>query len=547
MANNDDTAARPAADGKSADERKPLPADLLVETRQAVLIDGQEIRYTVTAGTIILKEEAEKKGESEGESEGEKPRAAVFFIAYTRDDVEDRATRPLTFSFNGGPGSSSVWLHLGLLGPRRVLMDDEGKALPPPYRLVDNPYSLLDVTDLVFIDPVSTGYSRPVQGEKAKDFHGFKKDIESVGDFIRLYTTRYQRWTSPKYLIGESYGTTRAAGLSGYLQERHGLYLNGIMLISSVLDFATLEFADGNDLPYILFLPTYTATAWYHHRLPVDLQADLQAALAEAEAFALGDYALALLKGAALSPDEHESIVARLARYTGLPADYIERTDLRIKDQRFFKELLRASRRTVGRLDSRFLGIDRDAAGEAADFDPSMVAITGPYTATLYDYVRRELHFESDLPYEILTERVWPWSYAEHENRYVNVAETLRKAMTINPHLRVFVASGYFDVATPYFATRYTFNHLGLDPTLQGNIAMRFYEAGHMMYIHVPSLARLKVDLAGFVAGRTPGRVIETQSDDQDEAETYYRGIQDVGGAKPGRSRCSETYSVHGH
>jgi len=235
------------------------------------------IHYTVTTGTIVLKEEAEKKGDKAGEAEGEKPKASVFFIAYTRDDVADKAARPLTFSFKGGPGSSSVWLHLGVLGPRRVWLDDVGNLLQPPYRLVDNEHALLDVTDLVFIDPVSTGYSRPVPGEKAQEFHGFKKDIESVGEFIRLYTTRYQRWRSPKFLIGESYGTTRAAGLSSHLQERHGLYLNGLMLVSSILDFQTARFHPSNDAPYILFLPTYTATAWYHGRLAPDLQKDLRA------------------------------------------------------------------------------------------------------------------------------------------------------------------------------------------------------------------------------------------------------------------------------
>ncbi len=473
--------------------------DNLVETKHSIVLDQRELRYTVTAGTMILKEEAEKKGEEEGASEGEKAKAAVFFIAYTLDDVADKAARPLTFAFNGGPGSSSVWLHLGLLGPRRVLMQDDGSPLPPPYRLVDNPFSLLAETDLVFIDPVSTGYSRPVPGERAREFHGFKKDIESVGDFIRLYTTRYQRWTSPKFLAGESYGTTRAAGLSGYLQDRHGMYLNGLILISAVLDFMTLEFDYNNELPYILFLPTYTATAWYHHRLEPRLQKDLRAAVKEATEFASGEYALALLKGSALPARERARIAARLARLTGLSREYIERTNLRIQDHRFTKELLRAERQTVGRIDSRFKGQDRDAAGERYEFDPSMAVITGPYTATFYDYVRGELNFESDLPYEILTPRVWPWRFDDHENRYLYVAETLRHAITTNPHLRVFVANGYYDLATPFLATEYTFNHLGLDEKLAQNIRMAYYEAGHMMYIHLPSLERLHADLAEFI------------------------------------------------
>lgn len=490
---------------KPTEEAKPTPKDQLVETRHTILLGGQEIRYTVTTGTIVLREEAEKTGEKAGEAEGEKPKASVFFVAYTRDDVPDKTRRPLTFSFNGGPGSSSVWLHLGLLGPRRVVMQDDGGLPPPPFRLTDNEFSLLDVTDLVFIDPVSTGFSRPVVGEKAKEFHGFKKDIESVGDFIRLYTTRYGRWTSPKFLIGESYGTTRAAGLSGYLQERHGLYLNGIMLISSILDFATADFNPGNDLPYILFLPTYAATAWYHQRLPADLQArPLRDVLAEVAAFALGEYTLALMQGAALSAEARAGSLAKLARYTGLSADWIDRAELRIEIFRFTKELLRDRRRTVGRLDSRFTGIDRDAVGERHEYDPSLTNITGPYTAALNDYVRCELKFESDLPYEILNPRVWPWSYAQHENQYVNVAETLRKAMTTNPYLKVFVANGYYDLATPYCATEYTFNHLGLDPTLRSNVSMAYFPAGHMMYIHRPSLAVLREDLTGFLRNAVP-------------------------------------------
>ncbi len=490
---------------QAAEETKPAPKDQLVETQHVILLGGQDIRYTVTTGTIILKEEAEKSGEKAGEAEGEKPKASVFFIAYTRDDVPDKTQRPLTFSFNGGPGSSSVWLHLGLLGPRRVVMQDDGGLPPPPYRLTDNEFSLLDVTDLVFIDPVSTGFSRPVVGEKAKEFHSFKKDIESVGDFIRLYTTRYGRWTSPKFLIGESYGTTRAAGLSGYLQERHGLYLNGIMLISSILDFATADFNPGNDLPYILFLPTYAATAWYHQRLPADLQArSLPEVLDEVKQFALGEYTLALMQGAALSAEARAGILAKLARYTGVSADWIDRAELRIEIFRFTKELLRDRRRTVGRLDSRFTGIDRDAVGEKHEYDPSLTNITGPYTAALNDYVRCELKFESDLPYEILNPKVWPWSYADHENQYVNVAETLRKAMTTNPHLKVFVANGTYDLATPYCATEYTFSHLGLDPSLRSNVSMAYYPAGHMMYIHLPSLAVLREDLTGFLRNAVP-------------------------------------------
>lgn len=476
------------------------PKDELVVTQHTATIGRETIEYTVTCGTIVLKEESEAKGEKEGEAEGEKPKATIFFIAYTRNGVWDLSKRPVTFSFNGGPGSSSVWLHLGALGPRRVEMGDAGALLPPPWRLVNNAESLLDVTDLVFIDPVSTGYSRPVVGEKARQFHGFKKDIESVGDFIRLYASRYQRWASPKFLIGESYGTTRAAGLSGYLQERHGMYLNGLMLVSAILNFQGYEFDPGNDLPYLTHLPTYAATAWYHRQLADDLQnMELEAFLAEVKAFAFGEYNLALMQGAALPADQREQIVQKLARYTGLSADYIERCNLRVEIYRFTKELMRHRRRTVGRLDTRFLGIDRDSAGEHFEHDPSMSAILGPYTATFNHYVRADLKFEKDLPYEILNFKVWPWSFAEHENRYLDVAETLRKAMSVNPFLKVFVANGYYDLATPFCAAEYTFSHLGLDAELQSNLSMAYYPAGHMMYVHSPSLAKLKLDLATFI------------------------------------------------
>ena len=471
-----------------AAETPPLPKEELVTTQHTVTIDGQEIAYTVTVGTILLQDYDEQK-----------PKASIFFVAYTRDDVDDAARRPITFSFNGGPGSSSVWLHLGVLGPRRVLMDPDGNPLPPPYRLVNNEYAILDKSDLVFIDPVSTGYSRAVPGENADQFHNFEKDIESVGEFIRVYTTRYHRWGSPKFLIGESYGTTRAAGLAGFLQERHGMYLNGVMLISCILQFQTARFTPANDLPFILFLPTYASTAWYHRQLPPQWQADLGETLAAVEAFALGDYARALLLGAEMPASDRQTIAQQLADFTGLSPAYIEQTDLRINIHRFVKELLRDQKRTVGRLDSRYLGIDRDAVGEHMEFDPSYAAIQGPYTATLNDYVRRELKFESDLPYEILTGKVHPWKFEKHQNEFLNVGETLRRAMTQNQSLQVFVANGYYDLATPYLATRYTFNHLGLDPSLQQNIQMTYYGAGHMMYLHLPSLAQLKADLARFM------------------------------------------------
>lgn len=486
----DKKGGKTAERAKSTKPAKPTPKEKTSKTQHTVVIDGEEIAYTATAGTLFLKDEDDK------------PKASLFYVAYTRDGVEDVAARPITFAFNGGPGSSSVWLHMGVLGPRRVLMDPEGNPLPPPYKLVNNEYSLLDTTDLVFIDPVSTGYSRAIPGKDAKKFHGIEEDIKSVGEFIRLYTTRNKRWASPKFLIGESYGTTRAAGLSGHLQEEMGIFLNGIMLISAVLNFQSIRFDLGNDMPHILFLPSYAAAAWYHKRQPEDLlKRDLRDVLAEVAAFAEGDYTLALMQGSRLQGETRQQIVTQLARYAGLSEAYVEQTNLRINIHRFVKELLRDERRTIGRFDARFKGIDRDAAGEHHEYDPSYAIIQGGYTAMFNAYVRAELRFKSDLPYEILTGNVQPWDYSKFSNQYVNVAETLRGAMTQNPFLKVFVANGYYDLATPFLATEYTFEHLGLDPSLQDNVSMRYYPAGHMMYLKQSALAQLKADLAGFMGG----------------------------------------------
>lgn len=474
------------AEHESEDEPEDKEADHVV-TSHTLAVDGRELAYSARAGTLEL---ARENGEA---------RARVFFVAYTLDGIEDLSARPITFCFNGGPGSSSVWLHLGTIGPRRVELSDEGWAPAPPYRVVPNRETWLDDSDLVFVDPVTTGYSRPAEGEPDSDFHGVDQDVESVAEFIRLYTTRYRRWASPKYLAGESYGTTRAAGLAGHLQGQHGMFLNGILLVSSILNFQTARFDVGNDLPYPLFLPTYAATAWYHGRLEPDLQADLVATLAEVEAFALGEYATALVLGDALPEARREELATRLARYTGLSREYVLRADLRIDIARFVKELLRAEDRTVGRLDSRFRGIDRDENAEAYEYDPSYAAIQGPFTAAMNHYVRVELGYESDLPYEILTGRVRPWDYGRQgDNRYLNVAETLRSAMSQNPHLRVYVASGYYDLATPYFATRYTFDHLGLDPALRGNVSIGHFEAGHMMYVHTASRIELDRQVSAF-------------------------------------------------
>lgn len=474
--------------------KAPTPEEKIVTTHHRITVGGTALAYTANTGTLLLKEEDGR------------PKASVFFVAYTKDGVQDVARRPVTFTFNGGPGSSSVWLHLGAFGPRRVVMDDEGLAAAPPYRLADNAESLLDVTDLVFIDPVSTGFSRAVPGEDPKQFHGVQEDLESVGEFIRLWTSRFGRWASPKFLAGESYGTTRAAGLSNYLQDRHGMYFNGIVLISSILNFQTAYFHPANDLPYTLFLPTYTATAWYHKKLPEDLQrAGLQQAVAEAERFAQGEYAAALMQGSTLSPEAQRDIAAKLSRYTGLSPDYLLRTNLRPVIHNFVKELLRDRRLTVGRLDSRFRGIDRNAIGEEYERDPSYSAIQGPYTAMLNSYVSGELGFRSDLAYEILTGRVQPWNYGTARNQYLDVADDLRQAMAQNPTLKVFVGNGYYDLATPFFATTYTFNHLSFDPGFAERVTMSYYEAGHMMYIRKVDREKLKADVAAFIKGASGG------------------------------------------
>lgn len=474
-----------------AQDKKPdIPEHLKerkVTTQHRATVAGKDLAYTVTTGMMPLK------------SDDMDQTAAVFYIAYTLDGVENRSQRPVTFSFNGGPGSSSVWLHLGLLGPKRVLMDKEGLPLGPPPRLVNNEYAMLDKTDLVFIDPVSTGFSRPVDAKKADDqFHGFQGDIQSVGEFVYRYASRENRWGSPKFLIGESYGTVRAAALVNYLQRRHGMYFNGVMLVSAVLSYIANDFDTLNDLPTIVHLPTYAATAWYHGQLDKTRFPDLDSVLKAAESFALNDYALALLKGRDLPSEERARVVAELSQLTGLSEAYLEQTNLRITEGRFTKELLRGQEQTVGRLDSRFKTWDRDAAGEYREYDPSMAAIRGPYTATLNHYVRSELGFETDMVYEILTGKVWPWNYKPFQNRYLEVSEDLRTAMTQNRKLKIYVGSGYYDLATPYYATDYVLDHMQLPAELEDNIRVHYYPAGHMYYIQESSLAKTKRDLDAF-------------------------------------------------
>ncbi len=495
-------------------------------TEHTVTINGKPVRYRATAGYLLLRDFSEGKkhdsGDGKDSKEGDKAKgkdkeeaktkAKVFFIAYTRTDVgDDPAKRPITYSFNGGPGSSSVWLHLGALGPRRTEVSERGEAPAPPYRLVDNEASWLDITDLVFIDPVSTGFSRTAPGEDPKQFHGVKEDLASVGEFIRLYTSRYTRWLSPKFLVGESYGTTRAAALSDYLQERYGFYMNGIMLVSSILDFQTARFAPGNDRPYPLFLPTYTAAAWYHKKLPADLQArPLAEVLRESENFATNQYLLALARGDQLTPEYRQELAAYLARLTGLPAETIALWNCRIPAQRFFSELLKERGRSVGRYDARFTGIRYNPGTADSDFDPSYEAVLGPYSATINDYLRRELKFESDLPYEMIAD-VRPWNYAAvAQNQFLNVSEDLRKAMSRNPYLKLWVSCGYYDLATPYFAATQVINAMNLDPTVRGNVTVTSYEAGHMFYMLRPALLQFKTDAAAFIQEAIKPRVVPT-------------------------------------
>lgn len=464
-----------------------LPPPAPVVTKHQTIINGQAISYTATTGYMVLKDEA-------GKAKGN-----VFFIAYTKDGVTDITKRPITYTFNGGPGSASVWLHMGAIGPKRILMSDKGDALAPPYKYINNEYSWLDKTDLVFIDPINTGYSRAVQGEDPKQFLGYVEDIESVGEFIRLYTVKNGRWSSPKFLAGESYGTTRSAGLSGYLQDKFNMYINGISLISSVLNFQTILFDKGNDLPNILYVPTYTAMAWYHKKIAKEYQGDLQKTLREAEHFALNEYATALMKGDLLPEDEKQKIVQKLSKLTGISETFIKNANLRIEISRFTKELLRDEGKTAGRLDGRFTGIDFDNVGERYEFDPSLDAtISGPYSTTVNNYLRQDLKYENDLPYLMLTGRVQPWNYNNVQNKYLNVAETLRQAMAKNPYLKVWVPSAYYDLATPYFAAEYVVSHMGLRPEQRKNVKFTYFESGHMMYIHKASLIKLKKEADEF-------------------------------------------------
>jgi len=479
----------------------PEPQERLVTTEHRIGIGKKTLEYSATCGTIVLRDYTPVAEPKDGQRKPDKATAALFFVAYTLK-AKNGAARPITFSFNGGPGSSSVWLHLGILGPQRVVADEMGLAPAPPYALTDNEHTLLLESDLVFIDPVGTGHSRMAEGEKAAEFHEYQRDLDSVGEFIRLYLTRYGRWGSPKFLIGESYGTTRAAGLTLHLQDKHDIFLNGVMLVSLAIDLQTLSFDHANELPYALFLPTYAATAWYHRALVPELQKKpLAAVVKEAEAYALGDYSVALMQGSRLSGAARDKVAAQVARYSGLSADYVLKADLRPTDARYFKELLRTRGQVVGRLDTRFTSQDRDDVGENAETDALFSNVLGAYAAGINRLLKDTLKFDSDAPY-VVHAPIWDkWTWKDFANKYVNVGASLRRAMQANPHMRVYVASGYYDLGTPHAAGDYTLSHLGLRENARDKIQVSYFEAGHMMYIHQPSLVRMAAELRAFVRG----------------------------------------------
>lgn len=502
--------AEPAATTKPAETRQaeqPAKADKpakagedkgLSVTEHETTIAGKPVKYTATAGAYPLKED------------NGKIKADLFFVAYEKHprptNVQEAAKRPITFVFNGGPGAAAVWLHLGTAGPMRVKLSRMGETLPPPYQVVTNEYSWLAATDMVFIDPVGTGYSRPAPGEDGKQFYGVEEDLRWVAEFIRLYTTRNLRWPSPKFLAGESYGTTRAAGLSAHLLQRQGIVLNGIMLISTVLNFQTLYFGNGNELPNVVFLPTYTATAHYHGKLPEDLQKDLKAALKESEQYALNVYPGVLAKGVALTADEKSEAARTLARLTGLPEEIIRKADLRIDADLFRKTLLVDTEQVVGRFDSRLKGFDPEPLSPYPDHDPSFNLFFAAYAGAFNDYVRRNLQYETDLQYDVLTGRVQPWNYGRSGNGYLNVADDLERAMRLSPHTKLMVASGMYDLATPYLGAMYTVRHMDLSPELRKNITETFYPGGHMLYHEAGSLKQLQEDVTKFIEKATASK-----------------------------------------
>lgn len=472
----------PEAKPEAAKEKPAEP----VTRDGSVTIGGKKIDYQVTTAKLVI------------EKDDGSPRASIFHVSYLKKDAGDLAKRPVLFAFNGGPGSSAVWLHLGTLGPKRVELPGDGTQAPvPPARLVPNEFSILDVADLVFVDPVSTGYSRIEKNGKPEEFHGVEGDVESLGDFIRRWVTENQRWSSPKYLLGESYGGIRVAGLSSQLQSRYGMSLNGVVLLSSLLDFRTLSSSQGDDLSFQVFLPLYTSVAHFHGKL----EGDRDALVKEAREFAAGEYALALLAGSNLDAAKRQAIAEKLSALTSLPAAMFLEANLRIDPTRFRGELLRKEGKVLGRFDARVAWPTTDAASDYAGYDPSFSLALGAYSTTMLSYLGGELGWKEDSPYEILTGKVRPWKMGDG-NGHVNMSGRLASAMRDNPHLRVLVMGGLADLATPPDGIAYSLSHLlDLSETARKNIVYTEYEAGHMFYLNPPDLAKGRKDLVDFITG----------------------------------------------
>jgi len=478
-------------DAEKEQKADPKPEAKSSATQHQIEIDGQMVEYTATAGWLIL------------ENDEEEAIARFGYTAYTRDGVEDRSRRPIMFAFNGGPGSSSIWLHMGVLGPQRVVVEDEGYAPPPPAKRVDNEYSIIDVTDLVMVDPVGTGFSKPLGEAKGEDFWGVDQDIRSVGSFIKEYISLNGRWASPKYILGESYGGIRTAGLVWHLQSVHGMNFNGVVIVSPFLDMGSGIDGGGIDLPHVLYLPTLAATAWYHDAIPN--KPDLETFHAEVEQFAYDEYAPALLKGYTISKEEKEAVAAKLAAYTGTSTDYWLRADLRVSHEQFLQELKRDERMITGRIDSRFIGPSVNPLSEAMDYDPFFPAVGPAFTAAFLEYMHDELDFGRDETYEIMADLDdWDWEHRPPDTRgwavpWANLRGDLAMALTMNPGLHLLVQQGYYDLATPTLATKHDLAHLDIAPEARERIRIALYEAGHMMYLHEESRRRFRDDLAKFV------------------------------------------------
>lgn len=467
---------------------KPEPAP--VQTHHVITLDGAPLEYTATAGRLTLK------------TDDGKPLAHIFFVAYELENGGPE--RPVTFAFNGGPGSSAMWLHLGALGPRRVVLGPKGLSIPPSYDLVDNAYTWLPFTDLVFVDPIGTGFSRAAKGVDPKDFYNFQRDVKSMGRFIRMYLSKYDRWMSPKMLVGESYGTTRAAGLLEYLQTENGVNINGAVLISSVLNFQTISYDEGNDLPYILALPSMTAAAIYHDRLGAFKKTPLQEVLSEVEKWAISDYSAALARGDTIPPRMREKIADRLAKYTGLSPAYILTNELRVSTYEFIAELMRDSGKSLGLMDSRVANTAVSPEAPYQLVDPSLFIPTGPFVATFNAYVRQELQYKTLMEYEYLNleiSREWDW--CEKSQGYLVVTDDLQEAMTLNSQFRAFCASGLYDLTCPYLTQEYSLAHLGLAPALRDRLEYARYPSGHQIYTSVKALEMFAADVARFYGNLT--------------------------------------------